>query len=221
MSDRRLILFDFDGTLADTFPEIAFALNTTRFDYGWSKASDESIRKWIGYGLAHFMESAIPEAHRAAVSQVEFTARYKDHYRDLAFDRARLFDGIEAVLDAVADDVLAVVSNKSIEQLEPMVEQLGIRDRFAAVVGGNSIGERKPSPAVYHHVLEQVDGASQLQGWMIGDSEPDVEFGKNSGLRTIGCAWGLRTREELQRCSPDHLVTKPSELVGLLKRPPA
>ncbi len=217
MSGQRLLIFDFDGTLADTFPGIVDALNQARERLGYAAANQDSIRSWIGYGLRYFMECAVPEEERTGATVDHMTATYKELYRELAFDRARLFDGIPEVLDAVSGDVLALVSNKSVEQLEPMVEQLGIRERFSVVVGGNSLAKPKPDRMVYEHVV-QVTGGDSRDGWMIGDSEPDIELGKNAGLGTVACLWGMRTRSELERTGADHLVGTAAELQAVLTR---
>lgn len=205
----RLIIFDFDGTLADTFGEIVEAVNAAQDVFAVERANAETVRGWIGYGLQYFMESALGGTDSDAVAA--FTGTYKRLYREIAFDRARLFDGILEVLDALRGDVLAVASNKSEEQLVPMVERLGIRERFAAVVGGDSAAAAKPDPRVYAHLLERI-GASFEEVWMVGDSEPDIEFGKAIGANTVGCLWGLRTRDELERVEPDHLVESRPEL---------
>lgn len=215
MSGRRLLIFDFDGTIADTFGEIVASVNATQARYGYAASEAEELRGWIGYGLRYFMEMAIPEGERSDAHIDTFTTTYKSIYRELAFEKARLFDGIPEVLEAVAADVLALVSNKSVEQLEPMVDRLGIQDRFSVVVGGNSLPVHKPDRGVYDHVADTT-GARDLEGWMIGDSEPDIGFGKNAGLTTVGCLWGLRTRDELREAGADHLVEEPGDLLRIL-----
>lgn len=219
MSDKRLLIFDFDGTLADTFPGIVSALNAARARLGYPEVDRETIRRWIGYGLRHFMEHAVPEEVRDGPAVDEMTRSYKAIYREMAFDSARLFEGVSDVLDAVANDSLVVVSNKSADQLEPMVERLGIRDRFLLVIGGDSLAKPKPHRLVYDHVADALN-ARELSGWVIGDSEPDIELGRNAGLQTVACLWGLRTRAELERVGATHVVEDRAQLRDVLTRPP-
>jgi phosphoglycolate phosphatase len=96
-----------------------------------------------------------------------------------------------------------------------MVEGLGIAAHFAAVVGGDSLAARKPDPAVLVEVAARVgaDGAGVV---MIGDSAVDVETGRAAGATTIGCAWGLRGREELAAAGCDHLIEHPREIAALV-----
>ncbi|MEM6531025.1 MAG: HAD family hydrolase [Myxococcota bacterium] len=209
----RLIIFDFDGTLADTFGEIVESVNAAQREFSVSGADAETVRSWIGYGLRFFMEQALGSTDAASVEA--FTATYKRLYRRIAFDRARLFDGVLGVLDALRDDVLAVASNKSEEQLVPMLERLNIRDRFSAVVGGDTAVAPKPDPVVFDAVMQSVSGP--VDGcWMVGDSEPDIEFGRAIGAKTVGCLWGLRTRVELEAVEPDHIVGTRAELKTVL-----
>lgn len=211
----RLLIFDFDGTLADTFPEITEALNRARKQLDWPPVDPDTIRRWIGYGLRHFMFEALPPAYRSDEQVERFTRAYKAIYAELAYDSPRLFAGMEDVLDRVAGDQLAIISNKSIEQLKPMVDRLGIRDRFFTIVGGNSLSVKKPDRDVYDHVVARA-GTRPSEVWMIGDSEPDIELGVKVGAKTVGCLWGLRERADLEAAGAHYLVGSPAELGQLL-----
>lgn len=211
----RLLIFDFDGTLADTFPEITEALNRARKQLDWPPVDPSTIRRWIGYGLRHFMFEALPPEYRSDEQVERFTRTYKAIYAELAYESPRLFAGMEEVLDRVSRDRLAIISNKSIEQLSPMLDRLGIGDRFFTIVGGNSLSVKKPNRGVYDHVVAHVE-AKPSEVWMIGDSEPDIELGVKVGARTVGCLWGLRERNDLEAVGADYLVDSPAELGQLL-----
>ncbi|MEM6732357.1 MAG: HAD family hydrolase [Myxococcota bacterium] len=211
----RLIVFDFDGTLADTFPGIVQALNGARARFGLSEKEPEAIRGLIGYGLRHFMAGSLPSESRDDETVERFTETYKEIYREVAMGQPRLFDGVSDVLDTLEGEHLAVASNKSIEQLEPMLMRLKLYERLVCVVGGNSLTVRKPDRGVFDHIVAQV-GPGFSEAWMIGDSEPDIELGLNSGAQTVGCLWGLRERAELERAGAHHLVDTPESLSEIL-----
>jgi phosphoglycolate phosphatase len=171
----------------------------------------------------------VPGAEAARLEQLY--ARFAAHYERGCLDTTRLYEGIEACLAACGGADLAIASNKPSAFLLPMVERLGIASHFRVVFGGDSLVARKPDPAVLHEVAARVahDGfrrseRSERAGeapkassvWMIGDSGVDVATGRAAGAHTIGCAWGLRGREELTDAGCDHLIEHPSEIPKLV-----
>jgi len=229
MAPRPLLVFDFDGTLADTWRDLATALNRTLGDEGLPLLDGPEVKFWIGHGVRPLLERAVPGAEPGRLEQLY--ARFAAHYERGCLDTTRLYDGIEACLAACGRADLAVASNKPAAFLLPMVERLGIASHFRVVFGGDSLTARKPDPAVLHEVAARVahDGfrrgeRSERAGvapkassiWMIGDSGVDVATGRAAGARTIGCAWGLRGREELADAGCDHLVEHPSEIPSLV-----
>lgn len=212
---RRLLVFDFDGTLADTFPEIVIALNRARRIFGLAPAEAESIRGWVGYGLEHLMRQALTPTLLDDATIARFTANYLSIYAAIAHGEPRLFSGMAEVVKSVAEDCLVVASNKSIGQLVPMIEGLGLAHSFAMVVGGDSLEVHKPDPGVIDYIRVELDERfSEI--WMIGDSEPDIELGRAVGARSVGVLWGLRSRGELERAGAEYLVDSPEMLGALL-----
>ena len=100
-----------------------------------------------------------------------------------------------------------------------MVERLGIARHFAAVLGGDSLPMRKPDPRVIEAVAARVrtpERRAYETIWMVGDSAVDIETGRAAGARTIGCAWGLRGRDELREAACEFLIEHPREIPALL-----
>jgi len=214
MPARPLLVFDFDGTLADTWRDLAAALNRTLADEGLDPVEGPQVKFWVGHGVRPLLARAVPDAAPARLEQLY--ARFSTHYERGCLDTTRLYDGIEACLAACAGAELAVASNKPAAFLVPMVERLGIAAHFTAVLGGDSLAARKPDPAVLHEVAARVAADPAGDIWMIGDSAVDIETGRAAGARTIGCAWGLRGREELIDAGCDHLIEHPSEIAALV-----
>jgi phosphoglycolate phosphatase len=214
MAQRPLLVFDFDGTLADTWRDVATALNRTFADEGLPTVDGPEVKFWIGHGVRPLLARAVPGAESVRIEQLY--ARFAAHYERGCLDTTRLYDGIEGCLAACGAADLAVASNKPSAFLLPMVERLGIAAHFRVVLGGDSLAARKPDPAVLREVAARVAGQDPRDVWMIGDSGVDVATGRAAGARTIGCAWGLRGREELADAGCDHLIEHPSEIPKLV-----
>jgi phosphoglycolate phosphatase len=212
-SERPLVVFDFDGTLADTWRDLAAALNRTLGEEGLPTIDGPEIKFWVGHGVLPLLARAVPDAAAARLERMR--ERFFAHYERECLATTRLYDGIAECLDACRGATLVVASNKPARFLVPMVEGLGIAAHFAAVFGGDSLAARKPDPAVLVEVAARVgaDGAGVV---MIGDSAVDVETGRAAGATTIGCAWGLRGREELAAAGCDHLIEHPREIAALV-----
>jgi phosphoglycolate phosphatase len=211
MSD--LVVFDFDGTLADTWRDIATALNRTLREAGLEVAEPAEVRAWVGHGVRRLIGRAIASDDPARIEPLYL--RFRVHYADCCLDTTTLYDGVLAALEALAPrHVLAILSNKPQTFLDRIADGLAIRSLFAAVVGGDALAVSKPDPATIAHVVERVGGAAGV--WMVGDSAVDVETGKRFGARTVGCAWGLRSREELRAAGVDVLIESAAELPPLL-----
>jgi phosphoglycolate phosphatase len=234
MAHAPLLVFDFDGTLADTWRDLAAAVNRALADAGLPAVHGPDVKFWIGHGVRPLLARAVPDADDARLEAL--FARFSEDYARSSLDTTRLYDGIEACLAACAGATLAIASNKPEQFLLPMVEGLGIARHFDAVLGGDSLAARKPDPAVLYEVAtrvghdafrrsEQSERAEWRRqaptSWMIGDSAVDVATGRAAGARTIGCAWGLRGREELARAGCEFLIEHPREIAEIVwgKRP--
>ncbi len=210
---RDLVIFDFDGTLADTWRDIATGLNRTLREAGLPEAAGADVRDWVGHGVRRLIGRAIGSDDAARIEPLYL--RFRVHYADCCLDTTGLYDGVRAVLDALTPRcTLAILSNKPQTFLDRIVEGLAIRPLFAAVVGGDALAVSKPDPATIAHVVASVGEAGRV--WMVGDSPIDVETGRRFGARTVACAWGLRGRDELRAAGPDFFIEGADELPALL-----
>ena len=213
---RPLVVFDFDGTLADTWRDIARALERTLAERELPPMSDEELRFAIGEGVLPLLERAVPEIARDATQLDSLYQRFRGHYDLCCLDTTRLYAGIAACLARCGVHDLAVASNKPNRFLEPMLRGLGIANHFRAVLGGDTLPVRKPDPAIWDYLHRRVPGPPDRPLWMVGDSAVDVATGRAGGARTIGCAWGLRGEAELLAAGVDHLVRSPEEICDLV-----
>ncbi len=204
-----LIIFDFDGTLADSWRDIATALNRTLAEVGLPSAEETAVRAWIGDGVIALLRRATGTSDERHLE--ELYRRYGAHYARCCLDSTALYPGMREALDELAANTFAVVSNKPARFLAAMLSGLGVAERFAVAVGGDTVPAPKPDPAAIRYVVAAL-AAGSTPVWMVGDSAVDVATGRAYGARTIGCAWGLRSADELRRAGAEFVVAHPREL---------
>jgi phosphoglycolate phosphatase len=217
----RVVVFDFDGTLADTWRDLQTALNRTLADTGLPPVEGPQVRAWIGDGALKLLANALPVTERAPERLEGHYERFRTHYDRCCLDTTELYPGIAQCLEALSHDQLAVLSNKPARFLDRIIDGLGIKGVFGAVLGGDTLPVRKPDPALIEGVIERLGVRRPAEVWMIGDSAVDVETGRAAGARTIGCGWGLRGREELRAAGVEFLLESPSDIAPTIrgKRP--
>lgn len=205
------MVFDFDGTLVDTWRDIASALNLTLEEADLPIADGPEVRFWIGEGAIKLLERAIPEARRTPEGIAELYETFRGHYDACCLQTTDLYPGISECLEELSGETLAIASNKPIHFLDRIVDGLGLKAYFRVVLGGDSLETRKPDPQVIHHLVSRLD-APPDEIFVVGDSGVDMELGRAAGARTIGCPWGFRGREELIRAGAEVLVEHPREI---------
>ncbi len=212
-SARRLVIFDFDGTLADTWRDIASALNRTLEEAGLARVDGPEVRFWIGDGVLPLLRRAVPQADDARLGALY--ERFSEHYMRGCLDTTEAYPGIPECLHALGDAALVVASNKPARFLDRVIDGLGLKAHFQIVLGGDSLRVRKPDPAVVAHVIERL-AEPVAQVWMVGDGAVDVATGRAAGARTVGCAWGLRGKGELRAAQAEFVVEHPREIPPLV-----
>lgn len=213
----RLIIFDFDGTLVDTWRDIATALNQTLRDADLPAAAGPDVRHWIGEGVQRLIEHAVPAGESSPQRVAALIAEFRRHYLRCCTDTTVLYPGIADCLDKLSTECLAILSNKPTRFVIAIAEALGIAARFAAIVGGDAAAVAKPDPATIRYVV-QTAGVAPSDIWMIGDSAIDVGTGRAAGAHTIGCTWGMRGAAELRAAGADFIVDAPAEIAAIVAR---
>ncbi len=212
---QRLIVFDFDGTLADTWRDLATAVNETLADAGLPGIEGPEVKAWIGEGALKLLTRALPPSEAVRGRIEAHMERFRGHYERCCLETSDLYPGVERCLDELAGESLAVLSNKPQHYLDRIVSGLDLGKRFVSVLGGDSLPAPKPDPAGLERLRAGLDRAP-CEVWMIGDSAIDVHTGRNAGARTIGCTWGLRSAAELREAGAGVLVDRPDQIPALI-----
>jgi N-acetyl-D-muramate 6-phosphate phosphatase len=184
------VLFDFDGTLADTAPDLAAAVNQMRHARGLAPAPLERLRPLASAGARGLIGGAFgigPDDHAFAAMREEFLANYAANLRV----ETALFDGIDAVLDDLdARGVRwGIVTNKVARLTDPLVALMHLDSRAGCVVSGDTTPYSKPHPAPLLHAAEALGIAPQRVVY-VGDDLRDVQAGEAAGMATIAAAYG-------------------------------
>ncbi len=209
-----VICLDLDGTLEDSRDDMVAAVQRVRRRLKLPPRVDEDFRPHVNRGMAHLYRACFAEAleGRDAESAAEALSAvrlaYTEEYGARIAETTRLYDGMAGALDALADMApLALVTNKPEGLSLKLLAALGVADRFAAVIGGDTLAVAKPDPAVLDAALARTGGAPAV---MIGDSAGDIRCAKSHGTPVIWCAWGYA--DAPGPLEPDAVARHPSEL---------
>lgn len=220
MSLRRpaCVLFDLDGTLLDTAPDMARALNRLRAERGLAALPFEVLRPVVSHGSVGLLRVGFdrrPDDADYPELQQRFLALYR---ADLAAATA-LFAGMDSVLDWLEAQRIAwgVVTNKPGWLTEPLMAELDLTRRAACIVSGDTLAERKPHPAPLLYACQHI-GADPLASVYVGDAERDIEAGRRVGMTTLAAAYGyLHADEDPLAWHPDGLLDSPAALLDWLQ----
>ena len=187
------IVFDLDGTLVDTAPDLVATLNAVLVREGYAAVAFEAARKMIGGGARHMLARALSQQD-VAIEPGKLDRLFADfipYYAAHIADRSRPFPGVEPVLDRLAADGarFAVCTNKLEKLSVLLLERLGLAGRFAAICGQDTFGIPKPDPELLRQTIARAGGTAD-RALMIGDSVPDVTIARAAGVPVIAVDFG-------------------------------
>jgi N-acetyl-D-muramate 6-phosphate phosphatase len=211
------ILFDLDGTLLDTAPDMIGALNSLRVENRLSAVPFDSARASVSHGSARLVRLGFPDADEQRFSELQ--RRFLEIYGTQLSTQTRLFPGMEGVLAKLSNRGIpaGIVTNKPARFTERLLEELKLRERFACVVSGDTVSERKPHPLPMLHAakLAKVAPAACIY---VGDAERDVQAAHAAGMRAVVAIYGyLRADENWQDWGGDGFIAQPAELLEWLE----
>lgn len=211
-SHCRAVLFDFDGTLADTYPGITASVNHVRAAYGLPPLTEDEVRWHVGRGPAYLLERTVPQGDNAAN-----VARYKAHHPSVMRSGTRLFPGVADTLRTLHTRGLrlAVCSNKPKRFTLELLDYFGLAALMALVLGPEDVQQLKPAPDMLLRALEQLN-LQPPEALYVGDMVVDIQTARSAGVAVWVVPTGSERLPALQAGQPDRLLQGLRELPDLL-----
>ncbi|NYS31639.1 MULTISPECIES: phosphoglycolate phosphatase [unclassified Pantoea] len=219
-TDIRALAFDLDGTLVDSAPGLADAIDRTLKDLRLPQAGLERVSTWIGNGADIMMARALTFAlGREPQPEEQRDARvlFDRHYADTVDAGSALFPKVKQTLDALKASGLpmAIVTNKPTPFVAPLLASLGIADAFSLIIGGDDVPVKKPHPAAIFMVLGTF-GVLPNELLFVGDSRNDIQAAQAAGVPNVGMTFGYNYGEPIATSQPDLTLDAFDELLPTL-----
>lgn len=214
----KVILFDLDGTLADTITDIANAVNITLKNHGYPTHPVESYKLMVGNGFAMLMQRALPQDLEIGKETFEcLVSEATEYYQSIALDTTAPFQGVTQTLEAlvVRGIRLGVLSNKPDQLTKMIVNALFPNVPFVAIEGDLPNKPKKPDPSRALEILESID-VDPEEAFFVGDSGVDMDTARNGKMVPCGATWGYRSVEELRAHGARILLVKPMDILDHL-----
>lgn len=209
---KKLVLFDFDGTLADTAPDLAAAANKQRHRKGLQPLPYEALRPLASQGARGLLRASLdmlPEHPEYDTYRRQFLQDYEAEMTLLT----TLFPGVPQLLGTLKQHGYGwgIVTNKMEYLALPLIKHLGLHAECLVTVGGDTVGHAKPHPAPLLHAAQQA-GADPAHCIYVGDDERDIVAGRAAGMRTVAAAWGYCSLAEVASWQADAIAHTPDEI---------
>lgn len=208
----KLLVFDLDGTLADTGKDLAASVNRTLRSMGIPERPDAEILGFVGDGVRKLLERSLGEEHRERLG--EALPRFRDIYAEHLLDRTTLYPGVTDVLHHFGDKPKVLITNKNTDFTLALCRGLGIDARFREIIGGDTKEYMKPDPRLLLPLFDRY-GAGPGETLVVGDGVNDILLARNAGARACAFLNGLGRREELLRLNPDFTIERMIDLTQI------
>lgn len=214
----ELVLFDLDGTLADTLPDLLWALDRALEEHGLSPGDEARVRDQVSGGAGAMTRAVLGDGHHQLESVCQ---RFLDQYRDNIAVRTRLFDGMQTILDRLdaAGCATGIVTNKRAVFTDPLVRHLALVPAPRCVVSGDTAARAKPYPDSLYHAAQLV-GVPPARCAYVGDARNDVVAARAAGMPVAAARWGYVPRDDDPvHWRADAVLDAPSQISGWLGLP--
>ena len=211
------VAFDLDGTLADTAPDLAAALNHALAALGRETVPAESVRHLVGHGARALLRRGLAATGESSEKLVEAGfPLFIEHYSANICTGTKAYPALEPALDSLAGRgvALAICTNKQEGLTRLLLDALGWSERFAAVVGGDTLAVRKPDPAPLHEAIARAGGGRAA---FVGDSITDADTARAAGLPFVAVSFGFSDRPATE-LGANAVIDGYEELVAALER---
>jgi len=215
------LLFDLDGTLLDSLPDLATAIDRMLIELGYAAVGAQRVHGWIGDGARQLVHEALSfalgetDVDRLNDAMLERALGiYMRHYADCCTDRSRLFAGVREALAVWGERgvAMACVTNKSARFTEPLLEHFALQEWLPIAVSGDTLAQRKPAAAPLLFACERL-GVDPQHAVMIGDSRNDVLAARAAGMPAVCVSYGYNHGRSIAAETPDGIVDSLLELL--------
>lgn len=212
----KLIIFDFDGTLFDTKEDIARSVNIYLKELGFKELEKEKIYKFIGNGSDYLLKKSLEEIGEKNFSNYNIE-RFLEIYRKESTKKVKPFDGIIDILENLKEKTLYIITNKDEESARIILRKFDMEKYFKKVIGRDTYSLKKPDPSLMEIVLKE-ENVKRDEVLMVGDSEIDFRFAKESQVKIAIVLWGgIGEVEELKKLKADFILNEPKEILNIVK----
>lgn len=209
----ELVMFDLDGTLVDSVPDLTLALDAVLREQGCPAAGEERTRLWVGSGASILVLRGLADALSMQPEQVDADLHehclqsFLRHYDHCNGRQSRLYVGVREALEYLqaADISMAVITNKPSVFVPHLLSSLGIENYFQMTLGGDELVDKKPHPAPLTHVLSKL-GVGAEQALMVGDSRNDILAAKAAGVACLAVSYGYNHGRPVKLEQPEWLT---------------
>lgn len=183
------VLFDLDGTLVDTAPDMVAVLQSLQQDHGLESAGYHEGRSYVSNGAVGLLRFGFPDHNDGEIEALRLA--FLERYAEQLCVHSAVFAGLDMLVDRLDNDGLpwGVVTNKPGYLTDPLLAALGLDQRVACSVSGDTLPQRKPDPAPLHHAC-QLAAINAARTLYVGDSSRDIDAGRAAGMGTIAAAYG-------------------------------
>lgn len=214
-----MVLFDLDGTLVDTAPDLAWSIDATLQQLGLPVCGEDKVRVWIGSGIEGVMRRALTNDFNGQPDTGLFEKAlsiFMDIYFDNVCERSRIYPGVNEALAYLqaGDYKIGCVTNKGGRFTNKLLQAIGLYDKFGIIVSGDTLPVKKPDPRPLLHAAAHfsVDADAVL---MVGDSITDVTAARAAGFQILCVPYGYNMGRDIYELKPDAVVETLAELAGL------
>lgn len=214
---NKLVIFDLDGTLLDSIADISDNINIMLNKFGYPKRTVEELKQFVGNGARKIVQRSLPSGVSEEKTN-ECLAFYNDLYTNCGSPKTRLYDGMKETLLTLKERgyKLAILTNKPQETTNEVYKKYLSIYNFDMVVGQQAGKQIKPNPETTEEIIIKL-GADKEQTYFIGDGETDIQTAINAKVKNIAVLWGFRTKEQLINAGAKAFVTKPKEILSIIK----
>lgn len=218
--DIQAIAFDLDGTLVDSVPGLALAMQKMLADLSLPTVTNEQIKNWIGNGIDVLIQRAFNAINAPELQFDEAKSLFNKHYDSVIDEGTKLFPNVISTLEILEKNnyPMALVTNKPAQFLPSLLKTLGLDGFFTLVLGGGDVIKLKPHPAPLYQVMATF-GLFHDQLLFVGDSKNDIMAAKNAQCSTVGLTYGYNYGESIMTSHPDYVFDHFEDILSIVTCP--